>query len=179
MNKKVIGIIVMVLVIGGAVAVRAAAAAGKKSNSAAAKPQPPNIIARTDIGKNFIFKFGSAPQKEIAYTLESASLEDEIIVNGQRVRPVAGKTFLVVSLKIKNDTTQGIQMSTRDYIRLKTPGTENEWSAPDIHSDPVEIQAISTKYTRLGFPVPESERQFVVRVGEINGEKTELPISFK
>ena len=61
-------------------------------------------------------------------------------------------------------------MNTRDYVRL-TVNNGSEWLAPDIHNDPVEIQAISTKYTRIGFPISDTDKKLKLQIGEINGDK--------
>ena len=103
---------------------------------------------------------------------------DEIIVEGKRATTVKGRTFLIVTLKITNEYTQSIDMDTRDYVRLSVEPNQ-EWQAPDIHNDPVQVQAISTKYTRLGFPINETDKNLILRVGEINGTKEEIPLTLK
>jgi hypothetical protein len=113
----------------------------------------------------------------LKYTLVSGELTDQILVNGQKATAVSGKTFLIINIKLTNDSNNKATINTRDYIRLST-GSDSEWLAPDIHNDPVEVQPISTKYTRLGFPVDSNVKNFKVRVGEINGDKTTLDLTF-
>jgi len=40
------------------------------------------------------------------------------------------------------------------------------------------VQAISVKNTRLGFPISEDDKDLVIRVGEINGDKEMIKIEF-
>jgi hypothetical protein len=110
----------------------------------------------------------------VVYVIEKAELRDELIYQGQKATAVEGRTFLLLNLKITNEHSQAININTKDYIRLSVNGNENEWLAPDMHNDPVEVQAISTKYTRLGFPINDSDTDLIIRFGEITGEKEKI-----
>lgn len=115
---------------------------------------------------------------QIKYILESAELRDEIVVKGQKATALKGRTFLILNIKINNELGKKIEVTTRDYVRLSVNNNEAEWVAPDIHNDPVEIQAISTKFSRIGFPINDSDYNLKLRVGEINGEKTTFDLIF-
>lgn len=113
----------------------------------------------------------------IKYLIQSAELRDEIVVKGQKGTAVAGRSFLVLNLKLVNDYNKAIEVNTKDFVRLSVNGS-SEWLAPDIHNDPVSVQAISTKYTRVGFPVNDTDKSFKLQVGEINGEKQVVDLNF-
>ena len=81
-------------------------------------------------------------------------------------------------MKITNNYDKSVQIPTRDYIRLMVNGSD-EKLAPDIHNDPVEIQAISTKYTRVGFPINETDKDLILQVGEIAGKKQTVKLNLK
>lgn len=133
------------------------------------------------INKEFQFPLKSDKGEEVSkikYMIETAELRDEIIVKGQRATSVAGRTFLILNLKIVNEHNQAIEINTRDYVRLIKNGKMEELLAPDIHNDPVEIQAISTKYTRVGFAINDSDQDLAIRIGEIKGEKEDISIKF-
>lgn len=115
---------------------------------------------------------------DIKYFIENAELRDEIIVKGQKATAVEGRTFLIFNIKINNPYGKAIEINTKDYVRLSINANKDEWLAPDIHNDPVEVQAISVEPTRVGFAINETDKDLVLRVGEINGEKQELPIIF-
>lgn len=137
--------------------------------------------ATTSLNKEFTFPLKNDKGSEVSkikYTIESAELRNEIIVKGQRARSVKGRIFLILNLKIVNDYKQKIEIQTADYVRLSINGNKEVWLAPDTHSDPVAIQAISTKYTKIGFAINESDKDILLRIGEINGQKEELPIKF-
>jgi hypothetical protein len=130
------------------------------------------------------FKFPLKNEKgetlgEIKYVLENAEIRDEIIVKGKRATAVSGREFLVFNVKVTNDTNQTISMNTKDYVRLFINGNENEPLSPSIHNDPVVVDAISVKSTRIGFAVNESDRKLQVKVGEIKGNKESIDLELK
>lgn len=133
--------------------------------------------ASQNLNREFAVPLKNAEGEEVSkirYRIEKAELRDEIIVKGQRATAVKGRTFLILTLKITNEHSQAIEIDTRDYMRLSVNGKGEEWLAPDIHNDPVEVQAISTKYTRLGFPINDNDKNLTLRVGEIDGEKEKI-----
>jgi hypothetical protein len=133
------------------------------------------------INKEFSFPLRDDEGEEVSkikYQIENAELRDEIIVKGQKAVAVEGRTFLIITLKVTNEHNQPIEINTKDYIRLSINGNKDEWLAPDIHNDPVEVQAISTKYTRVGFPINDDDKDLTLRVGEIGGDKEEIKVSF-
>lgn len=147
-------------------------------NKAANQISPP--LAAVTLNRDFSFPIKDAKGIEVGtlkYNIEGAELRNEIVVKGQKATAVSGRTFLIFNLKLVNEGQQKIQVNTRDFVRL-TVNEGQEWLAPDIHNDPVEAQPISSKYTRLGFPVNEGQKNFKVQIGEINGEKTIFDLQF-
>lgn len=133
------------------------------------------------LSKQFSFLLKDAQGKEISkfkYEIQGAELRDVIVIKGQKATAVNGRTFLVINLKITNDFDKTIQIKSRDYIRLIVAKSK-EKLAPDIHNDPVEIQAISTKYTRLGFPINDTDGDLTLQVGEITGGKEKVKLDLK
>lgn len=137
--------------------------------------------ATTELGREFEFPLISDSGEEVSkikYKLELAELRSEIVVKGQKATAIKGREFLIINLKITNEHNQSIEINTRDYIRLSVNKNENEWLAPDIHNDPVNVQAISTKYTRIGFPINSNDKNLVLQIGEINGSKDRIKVDF-
>lgn len=133
------------------------------------------------INKTFTFPLLDAKGEEqgsFNYIIESAEIRDEIVVQGKKASAVKGRTFLIVNLKLTNDLEQGLQITSRDYIRLSVNGNTKELLAPDIHNDPVEVQAISVKPTRVGFAINDTDKGHTLIVGEINGEKEQIRLQF-
>lgn len=133
------------------------------------------------INKTFSFPLRDGRGVEVSklkFVVENAELRDEIIVKGKRATSVKGRTFLIVNVKITNDFNQPVSINSRDYMRLIV-NNSSEKLAADIHNDPVEIQAISTKYSRLGFPINDSDKKLVLQVGEIDGSKQTIQLQLK
>ncbi len=134
-----------------------------------------------DINREFEFPLKDSEGNEVSklkYMIESADLHDEIVVKGQKATAVKGRTFLILRLKITNEFDQPIEINTRDYARLIRNDNEEEKLAPDIHNDPVQVQAISTKLTRIGFPINDTDTNLMLLVGEITGDKETIEINF-
>ena len=139
----------------------------------------PKAKARQLLNKEFRFPLKDDKEKEVSkikYFIESAELQDEIIVKGQRAKSVKGRTFLILNLKITNEYNKNIAINSKDYIRLIIDN-KKEFIAADIHNDPVQIQAISTKYTRIGFPINDTDTNLNLQIGEVNGRKETIKLN--
>ncbi len=140
----------------------------------------PEAKARQDINRNFSFPLKNQKGEEVSkieYSILDVSLQDQIVSKGKSYTTIKGRTILILNLKITNQHDKSIEINSRDYIRLSVNGN-TELLAADIHNDPVLIQATSTKYTRLGFPIYDTDKNLKVLVGEIGGNKEEVTISF-
>ncbi|MCL4367149.1 hypothetical protein M1563_03180 [Patescibacteria group bacterium] len=140
-----------------------------------------NPVATTDVNKDFTFSIpgtNGAEATDIKYTIQNAELRKDILVQGQKATAVSGRLFLILNLKLSNTTDKTVTVNTRNYVRLALDDNTSEWFAPDIHNDPVEVQPISVKQTRIGFPVDQNIKHFKIQVGEIDGDKSLLDLNF-
>lgn len=115
---------------------------------------------------------------EFKYIIQDAQLTKEIVVKGQKQSTIEGRSLLIVNLKLKNDGKQKIQVNTRDYVRLIVNDNTEEMTAPGVHNDPVEVQPISTMFTRIGFAINETDNNLKLQIGEIEGEKQIVEVKF-
>lgn len=143
----------------------------------------PEIIATKNINKLMAFPLRDEKGKEVGkyeYEITSAELRNRIIVQGRGANAIDGRVFLIFNLKLKNSIDKSLQLNTRDYVRVVVVSNPNEKLAADIHNDPVEVQAISTKYTRIGLAINESDskKPIKVQIGEIGGAKQEIELKF-
>ncbi len=134
-----------------------------------------------ELNKTFSFGIRDNAGVEVSklkFVIQNVELRDEIVVKGQKATSVEGRTFLVVNMKITSSYSKPVQINSRDYLRLMV-NSSDEKLAPDIHNDPVEIQAISTKYTRVGFPINETDKNLTLQVGEVSGPKETIKLNLK
>ena len=158
---------------------------GKKSSNAANGIASTNVFSTAEkttlIDTELEFPIKNDQGEEInrfKYKVENAEIRDEIIVRGQRATSINGRTFLVLNIKLSNPLDQAIQINTRDYIRLIRNGNPAKQLAPDVHNDPVQVQAISTKMARVAFPINDTDSDLQLQIGEIKGEKQIVPVVF-
>lgn len=136
--------------------------------------------ATIPLDQEFSFPVRDSAKKtvtNIKFILENAELRDEIIVQGKRATAVQGRTFLIVTFKITSDFTRSLEINTKNYFRLTVNGNESDLLASEIHNDPVVVQPMSTKYTRIGWPIYDTDRDLILLVGEIEGEKTQVELN--
>jgi len=180
--KKYIPAALVIIALGGVIifASRMIMATSKQT-ATDTRTDVPGPRASLPLNKEFSFPILDAKGKEVTrlkYAIQDAQLRDEIIVKGSRATAVKGRTFLILNIKIVNDYDKGIDISARDYVRLVVNGNESELLAADIHNDPVSVQPISTKMTRLGFPINDTDKDIVLKIGEIKGNKESIPLTF-
>lgn len=143
--------------------------------------EAPTPIATQTLNKTFYFPLTDEKGKQvsrISYTIESANLQNSFIYQGKLATSVKGRTFLIFDLKIKNPYSKTIEINAKDYIRVKLNGSD-ELLAPEIHNDPVQIQANSTKYTRIGLPLNDTDKNIVIIVGELQGNKETIKLNLE
>jgi len=153
------------------------------SNESVLSVSIPKPVAQENLNKSFKFPLKDEDGENAGtfdYVIENAELRKQIVVKGQRATSVEGRIFLILNLKITNNLDKAIQLNTRDYVRIVVNNNDAELLAADIHNDPVEVQAISTKYTRLGLAISEenAKNPITIQVGEIDGEKQTIEINF-
>lgn len=155
---------------------------GKNQVASGAKLEVADAKASVKVNKEYAYPIRNDQGQEInklTYKIESADLRDQLVIQGQTSTAVKGRTFLIINLKVTNNYDKPININSRDYVRLSINGDENTWLAPEIHNDPVEVQAHSTKFSRLGFPISETDKKFKLRVGEIDGSKDDIVLNIQ
>ncbi len=130
------------------------------------------------INKSFIFSLLDQTGQEMGkftYTIDSVELRNQIVVKDQEATAIQGKRFLVINVNLTNADNKPISVNARDYLRVTLDNSPEKF-APDLHSDPVDVQAISTKSTRLGLTIDDTVKNITLQVGEITGKKASISI---
>ncbi|MEK6881739.1 MAG: hypothetical protein AABY22_19130 [Nanoarchaeota archaeon] len=176
-NRLIILVILGAVLIAGFLGIRAMVSDSSKSSQT---PMLREALKKKDVNKDFAFAIKDDTGKEVTkinYKIENVELRDQILVAGKSASSIAGKKFLVLNIKLNNTYNKPIQLTAKDYVRL-TVNKSSELVAPDIHNDPVTIQPLSTKETRIGFAIKDSDKNLTLKVGEINGPKTDIEVNF-
>lgn len=189
-NKKVLikfalPVLIVVIFVFGAIGIirsfnSTAAVSNEVTEVGVALPKP---IAVKNLNRSFNFPLTDEEGESVGsfdYTIENVELRKQIIVQGKRATSVEGRVFLILNLKVINNLDQAISLNTRDYIRVIVNNNSKELLAPDIHNDPVEVQAISTKYSRLGLAINSTDinNPIILQIGEIGGKKQTIEVKF-
>lgn len=180
--KRLLPVIILTAAVVAVIATTAVVIVKAQRKSADTRVDVQGAKARQDINQVFPISIKDAKGEEAAQIkmeLQSAELRDEIIVAGKRATSVRGRTFLILNLKLTSDFPQPIEINIRNYFRLTTNGKEAELLAADIHNDPVLVQPQSTKYTRIGFPINDTDTQLAVWEGEISGGKQKVELNLR
>lgn len=113
---------------------------------------------------------------QVRYLLKQYEFTKEVSVNFQKATITNDKIVLVFDIEITNDSNSAFEIIARDYLRLSVNGTD-KWLAPDMHTDPVEVRPHSTKETKVGFTINETDSNIKLQVGELEGEKDIIEIN--
>lgn len=178
-NRKVVAGVGVIIVLVLIFIVRPKGNAIQNETSNQTQDLQSTVRAAQTINKEYEFPLKNSKGAEVSkfkYTVEKVEITDSLRSKDGKVNPGAGKTFLVVTLKITNPYEKTIQINTKDYIRLSKDNNQDELLAPDLHNDPVEIQAISTKSVKIAFYVLKTSKDFVLQVGEITEDKDKIEL---
>ena len=118
--KQAIFIAVIILIAAAVIIAVKNIPSGSQTAANITKPAAPSAKATQVINKEFSFPIKDADGKELSkikYLIESASIQDEVLIKNERARAVAGRTFLILNIKITNSYKQGIQINSKDYIK--------------------------------------------------------------
>jgi len=120
---------------------------------------------------------GKQTKNKVKMSIVSAEKNGEVLVKDQTYKAKEGKTFLIVNLELRNDTTEKLNIIPGDLIRL-TVGTEDKKYAPDLHNNAVLVAPISVKNDRIGFVIDSNAQSLKLLVGELEKKKEEIELKF-
>ncbi len=153
---------------------------GIRARALAQTKTPSNnpLLAQTEVAKEFTFE-ALLPNKKLSKVnlrLTSAEKRTEILVQGKPAQTKNDKIFLVLNLEIDNSDSLPKYMSPVDVFRLVS--ADGKLFAADVHSGMLEIQPLSTKLNKIAFVINKDDKQFNLKVGELEGDKEDIQINF-
>ena len=133
------------------------------------------------VNKNFTFPgLDDTAKKKGKIDLKITDVEktDQVIVQDKQYTAKNNKTFLIVNLELKNESTGRLNIFPGDLMRLIVDDADEKKFAPDLHNNYVLVAPISTKIERVGFVIDKSENNLKLQVGELEGDKEILELKF-
>lgn len=175
-HKKIIFIVVLILLI-GLIGPRIFKNKTKMGNNQISQTKNTKLIP---VNKKFTFPALDNQGKAagvINFTITSAEKAPEVLVKDQTYKAKEGKLFLIINLELQNDSTNRLNIFPGDLIRLTT-GDASKKFAPDLHNNMVMVAPISTKIDRVGFVIDSNTNNLKLLIGELEKQKTEIPLNF-
>jgi len=112
----------------------------------------------------------------VTFTITTIERKDEIKVKGDPRRLTGGRDFVLVRIEIENDATERVAIASADRVRLEGGG--GKLFAPDYHNGNVVVDPISVRRDLLAFIVDTDVKKLTFLVGELEGEKQRIEVSF-
>lgn len=142
---------------------------------------PPSEM--TQIQRSFEFPAlnsqGKQTREKVKLTISTVEKTYQVLVNDKTFTAKNNKLFLIVNLEYRNDETDHLNIFPGDLIRLSYGDDKETRFAPDLHNNLVPVAAISTKIDRIGFVIPDNEKQFTLYIGELEEKKEEVEVRFQ
>src|SRR3989344_6191785 len=146
-KKAVIIVAVILLIVGGIFWWKS------NSNSSVQTSDIPSYVSQGDaatINKRFTVpirdKEGKPSGTDLVVNVSTMERTNNLIYKGRQLTPKEGKDFLVINLEIENSTNNRLTVRPVDFFRLV--GDDGKNYAPDIQTDPVTVEPLSSKNTR-------------------------------
>ena len=131
---------------------------------------------KAELNKKFSIAIRSSDGKETgqALVINVASLQrtERILYKGKPLVSREGKDFIVINIEIENSTNNRLTVRPVDFFRLVADNGKNY--APDIQTDPVKVEPLSSKNTRTIYIVEDGQKNLKFMIGEIKGENKEM-----
>ena len=134
--------------------------------------------ASAEINKSFEFQAINIAKKEkpVSFTITTIERKDEIKVKNEARRTTSDKDYLLVRIELENTQPEKLAIATADYIRLEDKAGKKY--APDYHNGAVVIDPIAVRKDLVAFVVTKKQKDFVLYVGELQGEKQRIEVIF-
>jgi hypothetical protein len=130
------------------------------------------------LNKQYVFSINNqagTKLSEFKFLIKSIERTKEIDIAGGKATAVGGRELLIINIELTNPGNIPASVVARNYLRLKV-NNQDKLLAPEYHSDPVDLQPQSTRDIRLGFNIAESDRNLILQVGELEGDKEQIAL---
>lgn len=164
-------VVLVILVVAGIIWV-------KSNNDSTATLSDQTYVSEGDkaeLNKKFSIAIRTSDGKETGQALvvnvTSLQRTGRILYKGKPLVSREGKDFIVINIEIENSTNNRLTVRPVDFFRLVADNGKNY--APDIQTDPVKVEPLSSKNTRTIYIVGDNQKNLRFMIGEIKGENKE------
>lgn len=175
-SKIVILLVLAVLIIGGYAFFKGSGRNDSQSaNDATFVSEGPML----DISKKFAVPIrkrdGEPTGTDLIVDVNNFERTNRILFKGRPLVARSSKDFLVINLEVENSTNNRLTVRPVDFFRLVD--TNGKSYAADIQTDPVKVEAQSSKRTRIIYIVAEDQKNLKFLMGEIKGNRETLEVT--
>lgn len=175
-SKIVILLVLAVLIIGGYAFFKGSGRNDSQSaNNATFVSEGPKL----DISKKFAVPIrnrdGEPTGTDLIVNVNNFERTNRILYKGRPLVARSSKDFLVINLEVENSTNNRLTVRPVDFFRLVD--TNGKSYAADIQTDPVKVEAQSSKRTRIIYIVVEDQKNLKFLMGEIKGNRETLEVT--
>lgn len=137
--------------------------------------QQAKLSAETKVEKSFELTAKKYTKDKFKISVIKAEKVKIVTTKNQPISAKENEEFLLLRLEIENNQEYPIVMDNRNYFRLLK---DDKKLAPDFYNGEIQVDAISTKKDTIGFIIDESEKEFKLQMGEIDGTKEIIEFKF-
>lgn len=114
---------------------------------------------------------GEETGQALVVNVNSLQRTERILYKGKPLVAREGKDFIVINIEVENSTNSRLTIRPVDFFRLI--GENGKSYAPDIQTDPVKVEPLSSKNTRTIYIVGDDRKNLKFMIGEIKGSNKE------
>ena len=125
---------------------------------------------------NFPIKDSSGKDtgNQLVVNFTNVERSEKILYKGRPLSPRESKDFIVVNIEIENSTKDRLTVRPADFMRLVD--TQGRQFAADIQTDPIKVEPLSIKRTRIVYIVADNLRDLKFLIGQINADRETVEV---
>ena len=170
-SKSVIVIIVSVVVILGVVFFVKSRGSDYQNTDNTFVSEGPKLALNKKFNVPIRNSKGETVGSDLVVNVTTLERTERILYKGKPLVARSSKDFLVINLEVENSTNNRLTIRPVDFFRLVD--VNGKTYAPDIQTDAVKVEPLSSKKTRTIYIVSEDQKTIKLMIGEIKGENKE------
>lgn len=113
---------------------------------------------------------------KIKFIITEAELKDSIKVKAEERKASEGQKYLILRIELQNNTPDRLAIISSKYVRLL--GLDDKKFSPDFHNAMIAVDPLSVRRDLVAYIVNADSKTFKFQIGELEGEKQVIEITF-